>query len=155
MEIIRNYKKSQKNKIIKNWKDRGLIYENYEDLFEVYIKTMSCQHCNKIFNSTRDRCLDHDHETGLFRKIVCRGCNGCDSYLKYPIEMTREEKKSYYREKTKDKKQETDKEYYYKNHDKIRETQNTKITCECGDIINKSSLSRHKKTNRHISRLSP
>jgi hypothetical protein len=35
-----------------------------------------------IFEDTFYRCLDHDHETGVFRKVVCRSCNNMDSYLK-------------------------------------------------------------------------
>jgi hypothetical protein len=38
------------------------------------------------------------------------------------------------------------KEYYEKNKDKIKE----KITCECGCIINKSSLNKHRKTQKHL-----
>ena len=65
-----------KTQIIYHWKKRGLIYNDYDDLYEVYIKTMQCQHCNKEFESSSDRCMDHDHDTGQFRKIVCRSCNG-------------------------------------------------------------------------------
>ena len=40
--------------------------------------------------------MDHDHVTGLFRKIVCRSCNVMDSYIKYPngydITIRREDK---------------------------------------------------------------
>jgi hypothetical protein len=61
--------KRHKNRTIYNWKKSGLIYDNFEDLYEVYINTMNCQHCNKYFKNTLDRCLDHNHETGLFRKL--------------------------------------------------------------------------------------
>ena len=36
--------------------------------------------------------------------------------------------------------------YYNKNKDKINE----KITCECGSIINKSKLKKHKQTKKHM-----
>jgi hypothetical protein len=44
-----------------------------------------------------------------------------------------------------DKIKKTKKEHYVKNIDKIKE----KITCECGSIVNKNNLSRHKKTKKH------
>ena len=35
-------------------------------IYTILIKTMECQHCNKEFKTSRDRCLDHIHETGAF-----------------------------------------------------------------------------------------
>ena len=78
------YTKEQKRTIMKNWKMRGLIYDDYDDLFEVYRKTLNCQHCNKEFRNKLDRKLDHNHETGLFRKIVCNRCNSGDFYINHP-----------------------------------------------------------------------
>jgi len=69
---------------ITNWKSRGLIYNDYDELYEIYIKTINCGHCNKEFKNSSDRCMDHDHETGRFRNIVCRACNNQDCYIKYP-----------------------------------------------------------------------
>jgi len=78
------YTKHQKSKTINDWKNKGLIYDDYDDLYEVYRKTLVCQHCNKEFKNRYDRCMDHNHKTGLFRKIVCRSCNNHDYYINYP-----------------------------------------------------------------------
>jgi transcription elongation factor Elf1 len=84
---------------ITNWKKRGVIYHNLDELYEVYINTMNCQHCGKEYKNSSDRCLDHDHETGMFRKIVCRNCNNQDCYLKYPLEYTTFQKRKEYKKK--------------------------------------------------------
>lgn len=43
------------------------------------------------------------------------------------------------------------KNYYLKNKKVINEKQRTKITCEiCGVKINKSNISHHKKSKKHI-----
>ena len=78
------YTEKQKYDSIKNWKRYGLIYDDYDNLFEVYRKTLNCQHCNRKFKNKLDRHLDHNHETGLFRKIVCRTCNNQNFYINYP-----------------------------------------------------------------------
>ena len=115
---------------IYNWKKSGLIYDNYDELYEVYIKTMECQHCNKAFKKSSDRCLDHDHETGLFRKIVCRGCNVLDSYIKYPNGYSRQE-------------------YNQANKERIKERDKQKIECECGSIVRRRDITRHNRTKKH------
>ena len=144
---------SSKYVTLKNWKKRGVIHDNFDELYEKYINTFNCEHCGKEFLNTKERHLDHNHETGLFRKIVCSRCNGCDSYIKYPNgrtdELDKKRLQKWYIEN-----REHVLENYHKNREKIRDIKNTKVTCECGDIINKSSLSRHKKSNRHIFRLS-
>jgi len=40
--------------------------------------------------------------------------------------------------------------FYKDNYDKINEKNNEIITCDCGTVCNRSSLSRHKKTVKHI-----
>jgi len=70
------YKKSS---TITNWKRYGVIGD-YDLLYDSYIKSTNCEVCKKEFKDTYDRCLDHDHQTGLFRQILCRACNTKDSW---------------------------------------------------------------------------
>ena len=119
---------------INTWKFRGVIYHDFDELYEVYIKTMNCWHCNKEFTSTRDRCLDHNHETGAFRAIVCRACNLNDSYIKYPNGFDRKE---------------YDHNYYFENKSKFTE----KIKCICGAIISRYNIARHKRTDKHLNNM--
>ena len=61
------------------WKNRGLI-DDYEKVYETYINTNNCMKCNieltngKPCKSTT-KCMDHDHNTGLYRSIICHSCN--------------------------------------------------------------------------------
>ena len=109
---------------IYNWKRKGVIYDNYDELYEVYIKTMQCGHCKTEFTKNNKRCLDHDHTTGLFRKIVCHRCNAMDSYINHPNGYTEQDRKEYqqeYRQANKQKIKEQIKEYRQANKDKIKE----------------------------------
>ena len=54
-----------------------------------------------------------------------------------------------WREGNKDKISEQGKEYYLNNKDKIHDRQKEKITCECGFIICRVVLSRHKRSVKH------
>jgi len=49
---------------------------------------------------------------------------------------------------------ESNKEYRENNKEKLSEKRKEKITCECGCIVAKSSLTRHKKNKKHINLLS-
>ena len=106
---------SSKYLTIYAWKKYGLIYDNYDELYELYIKTMNCGHCKTEFTKNNRRCMDHDHETGLFRKIVCNRCNVRDSYIKYPNGYTSQEYYQANKEKIK--------EYQQANKEKIKEYQ--------------------------------
>ena len=58
-----------------NWKKNGLIMDNFEEIYNKYIYATHCQLCNKQFENTRDRQMEHCHATGHFRNIVCNKCN--------------------------------------------------------------------------------
>ena len=136
MEV--KYPKSHKNHSIHNWKRIGVIYHDFDELYEVYIKTMNCSHCNKVFVSTRDRCLDHDHTTGSFRAILCQSCNNKDCFNRYPNGFSKKEYETKYR------KNKEERALYQK------EIQTKIMTCLCGAKFQKINLSRHKKSDKHL-----
>ena len=65
------YKKVMKNK----WKYRGVKWDDFDELWNIYITTKNCDLCNVEFNVENKKCLDHDHNTGYTRNILCGGCN--------------------------------------------------------------------------------
>ena len=166
---------SPKSNMIYNWKKSGLICDDYNALYETYIETTECQHCQTEFTKNNCRCLDHDHTTGLFRKIVCNRCNTCDSYINYPLGYTKKEyyqankdklkekMKEYqrankdtikeyqqaYRQKNKQKLLEQRKEYRQANKDKLKEYNQEKIKCDCGSIVCRAVIAKHRRSKKH------
>ena len=69
--------KYHKTHTTRNWKKQGLIEteEMIDKIYECYIRSSNCEICGKAFKSSNDRQMDHDHETGKFRNIVCCKCN--------------------------------------------------------------------------------
>ncbi len=73
-----------------------------------------------------------------------------DHYKQY--RENNKEKIKQYREDNRDKIIQFKKEYYQLNKDRINEIRTEKITCECGAIISKTNIAKHKKTKKHINR---
>ena len=69
--------KDHKCKTKASWKKKGMKFteEDFEYIYSEYIIATNCDLCDKVFKSTRDRQLDHNHKTGAVRNIVCRSCN--------------------------------------------------------------------------------
>ena len=65
----------RKSNIICNWKHIGIIDEDLGAVYDYYFKQTNCMICLKQFKCSRDRHLDHDHNTGEIRYICCRNCN--------------------------------------------------------------------------------
>ena len=173
---------SPKSHMIYNWKKSGLICDDYNALYETYIGTMECEHCQIEFTKNNWRCLDHNHETGLFRKIVCHRCNNKDTYIKYPNGFTEQDRQEYsqeyyqankqkkieyqqehyqankqkirqyqkeYQRANKDKISEQKKEYLRANKERIKEYNQEKIECDCGVVVSRGHISRHKRSKKH------
>ena len=71
-----------KTRRISHWKDSGVKSDNYDLLYEYYLSITKCENCNIILtedkqNTRTTKCLDHDHLTGDFRKVLCNACNVC------------------------------------------------------------------------------
>lgn len=70
-------------------------------------------------------------------------------YYENNKEKLKEKKKEYY-ENNREHKKDYDKVYRENNKEAILEKKKEKITCECGCIINKNTLVRHQKSNKHL-----
>lgn len=73
------YKKSMK---ISRWKKAlGLkLRENqtYDEIYETVMNTTNCQLCKTELSDgikSNGRTMDHNHDTGFFRMVLCRKCN--------------------------------------------------------------------------------
>ena len=63
------------------WRGRGVINVT-DEMYNHYVATTHCECCSKEFSSSRDRHLDHDHETGEYRWVICCSCNNQDNWKK-------------------------------------------------------------------------
>ena len=118
---------------INNWKIRGIIGD-YDKLYEKYTTTNNCEKCNKEFNNeihNDKRCLDHNHETGEFRNILCMYCNKQLKFTEYKDkydnqkletkEKNKQKNKDKYAKLDKEEKKKQDAEYYEANKERIKE----------------------------------
>ena len=82
--------KGRKANIISGWKCRGLIFHDYNLLYDIYIQTTHCDFCKRELtidkrNTSTTKMVDHDHSITDYdnvRGILCNKCNVKDVYAK-------------------------------------------------------------------------
>jgi hypothetical protein len=103
-----------------------------------YIENNEC--INKCIPTRTDKEYYKDNKVKIkvYRKEYCK------KNINKILEKAKE-----YRKDNKDKIKEYKKQYNKDNKDKIKEYNKEKITCDCGCIITKNYLTKHKKTKKH------
>jgi len=83
-KIMSKYYKSEKgimNRKKHHWIEQGIKFDDqlqFITIYYHYLATKTCDKCNIKFtegNTKYRKCLDHNHNTGLFRNILCANCN--------------------------------------------------------------------------------
>jgi hypothetical protein len=81
-EYDKEYRQTEvgkKSHRISRWKRWGVKHEDFNALYEYYLNCKNCEECNIELQEgnfgNNKRCLDHDHQTGLFRNVLCNSCN--------------------------------------------------------------------------------
>jgi len=70
-----NKEKILRSKMIKTWKRRGLICENYDQVYQLWLDSTHCDKCGCQYTDKNVKSMDHCHTTGKFRAIICNRCN--------------------------------------------------------------------------------
>lgn len=83
------------------WRGRGLNHTNEEikEILVLFHECKNCQKCGKILSyengKSSQKCMDHDHDTGKFRAVLCRGCNIHHHRTKKPRKRMSEEQRKH------------------------------------------------------------
>lgn len=71
--------KGKKSNRINTWKNYGVIHNDFNQLYDYYINCKNCEECKiELIEGNygnNKKVLDHDHDTGIFRNVLCHTCN--------------------------------------------------------------------------------
>ena len=83
MKAYRQTEEGHKSYMILNWKCQGMTLrdgDDWESVYYFYMATDNCEQCDKVFQTTLDKQLDHCHTTRFIRDVVCNSCNQLRRY---------------------------------------------------------------------------
>ena len=84
---VNNPEKVKRTRAINNWRREGLIHPDIYHLYDdIYLPATQFDVCHYIFDEWGKgknwKCMDRDHDTNLFRQILCHRCNAMDNWKK-------------------------------------------------------------------------
>ena len=78
------------------FRNHGLSHEDWQKMWNN--QDGKCAICGKSFSCPKDGYIDHNHETGKVRGLLCRNCNLGIGFLKDDPEITRKATKYLFEE---------------------------------------------------------
>ena len=72
--------KGKKRSKICGWRHQGIKDADFDALHAFVLGETNCMICDKKYENSQDRQVDHDHDDGSVRYICCRNCNS--NYLR-------------------------------------------------------------------------
>jgi len=67
--------KGKKSHTLASWKYLGIKDEDLSSVYDYFITQTHCWICGVKYRNLKERHLDHDHESGEIRYIICYKCN--------------------------------------------------------------------------------
>ena len=92
-EMTRRWRAENREEILarerERWHSQGRRFKKYGITEADYLAAIEasegkCPICQEVLT---DPVIDHDHETGLFRGVLCRGCNASLGHFKDSLEI--------------------------------------------------------------------
>jgi hypothetical protein len=159
------YKCIRKNGNFENWDmievekykaiDKNDLHKRERFWIEQLVSTLNCQIPTQTQKEYYEKNVDTiaQNKKEYYKKNVDTIKEYHKKYYEQNTETILQQIKKY-REQNVEKILQQKKQWYEQNAETILQKHKEKITCECGSVVTKNCLLRHKKTEKHIKKLS-